>query len=383
MIKLKVNQLNDSELLKCGLILLISASLNILFNLSTGEFGSTPANLARTFFHNAHVFHTKGFIGLIEEPYPMYYWLYPVFLSIIRYSLGLQSSVVIIIQIFLTSLSSILIYKISALYYNRSTALIAAFLFIMTWQIFRWSHFILNDAIYIFLLLICIYLILLLRSEYNLYYLAPIIIILNLLLFLTPNSIVFIILSTILIAIVLMKQKKYGAISFSVVLLVVPLLFIHSFPDSLIRLNLIQQGVVVPGIPQYDIGMRTILNNEAISSVVFYITVIAKRIIYFWSIYLAPHSTMHRLFNLAWLLPLYGFGIFGIIKIAKQKTSKFFIILTLGLIIGYTVFHSLTSLDYDQRYRAPLLAILTIYASFGLNYFYSNYFKTLIDKVKA
>ncbi len=85
---------------------------------------------------------------------------------------------------------------------------------------------------------------------------------------------------------------------------------------------------------------------------------------YFWAIYIAPFSFRHKAFNVVWLIPLFSFAMIGIVQSIRMKIRSSYILWT--ILLAFTIFHTLTIIDFDQRYRAPLLPIVSIYAGFGI-----------------
>lgn len=83
---------------------------------------------------------------------------------------------VIILQIIALSLSVVLVYKIAAMLFNRTTAIIAAFLYCINYDIVLWSLYILSDSFFVCLLLLCVYLLLQAiesgEKKYTLYFIA-------------------------------------------------------------------------------------------------------------------------------------------------------------------------------------------------------------------
>lgn len=66
--------------------------------------------------------------------------------------------VVIFIQAVIAGIGVILVYKISHILFNRTTAIIASLFYISTWDITLWSMYILSDSFFISLLLLSVYL---------------------------------------------------------------------------------------------------------------------------------------------------------------------------------------------------------------------------------
>jgi hypothetical protein len=77
---------------------------------------------------------------------------------------------VVLLQGITAGLSVILVYKLAALLFNRTTALIASLFYISAWDITLWSLYILSDSFFVSLLLLCVYLLVMaMESDKRLY----------------------------------------------------------------------------------------------------------------------------------------------------------------------------------------------------------------------
>jgi hypothetical protein len=63
------------------------------------------------------------------------------------------------------------------------------------------------------------------------------------------------------------------------------------------------------------------------------------------------------------LWPIYVFALVGSVTEFRNRAVQ---VAVLG-ILGFTMFHALTWVDYDQRYRAPALILLLIPAAAGFD----------------
>jgi 4-amino-4-deoxy-L-arabinose transferase-like glycosyltransferase len=64
---------------------------------------------------------------------------------------------ILFVQTVVASLCVILVFKISRMLFNKTTAIIASLLYAYAWEITLWSTYILTDSFFISLLLLCVY----------------------------------------------------------------------------------------------------------------------------------------------------------------------------------------------------------------------------------
>lgn len=92
-----------------------------------------------------------------------------------------------------------------------------------------------------------------------------------------------------------------------------------------------------------------------------------QKMLYFVTPWLPHYSRMHTVMNLAFFLPVYGLSMAALINRARLTESQRRVVLLLTLFIfNVIVNHSLIELDYDHRYRLPMLAALIILAAIGV-----------------
>ncbi len=378
--------INNDRLILLTLTIL-SFFINIAYNFSMGSsFMPIPANNTKTFMHHAHAFSTQGFQGLIEEGLPLYYFLYPIFITFMRSIFsGYYTQVILIIQILLFALAAYFIFKITSIITSRPTAFLAAALFVFTWQILRWSHFILPDSINIFLIIFCAYYLILLITTKDLKYISAILIITTVLLLLRPTNILFALITLTVIIIITWKENNKLAMLLPTLIIIPLILLSLTFVDPANHLSPasrfqsfssdLQEGIVIPGMPQYDISsIHAACKDSFYSTISHYSAVIAKRILYFWSIYHYPFSLFHNALNIFWLGPLFAFAIYGFSNaIKKNAINQQVNLLLIAILLFYTLFHAVTHVDYDMRYRSPLLAFVIIYSSYGITSLYQRF----------
>src|SRR5207249_102818 len=88
----------------------------------------------------------------------------------------------------------------------------------------------------------------------------------------------------------------------------------------------------------------------------------ADRFVRFFQVTSSKYSWTHNAVNLAYFVPLYLFGVVGLVhgwRSADRRRRS--LIRLLALWIGvYAFFHALTVLDFDWRFRTPLIPHLAL-----------------------
>jgi hypothetical protein len=81
------------------------------------------------------------------------------------------------------------------------------------------------------------------------------------------------------------------------------------------------------------------------------------RFVRFFQFTSVTFSRPHNLVNIAWFLSVYLLGIFGAARafIDGNERRRAFVLANLLWIFAVAWFHALTELDFDWRYRMPIL----------------------------
>jgi 4-amino-4-deoxy-L-arabinose transferase-like glycosyltransferase len=93
----------------------------------------------------------------------------------------------------------------------------------------------------------------------------------------------------------------------------------------------------------------------------------ADRFVRFFQITAATHSRAHNAYNLLYFAALYLLGIFGAVHAFRSgdRRRRDLVRLTLLWIFGLAAYHALTVLDYDWRFRTPVMPQFMVLAAFG------------------
>ncbi|MGZ8286018.1 MAG: hypothetical protein ACXW27_03570 [Allosphingosinicella sp.] len=102
-----------------------------------------------------------------------------------------------------------------------------------------------------------------------------------------------------------------------------------------------------------------------------FLIVSADRFLHFFAFGAAGFSAAHRLVEMAFFLPCYALAAWLAVALWRGKTGfsgperKVFLA-AFGALLSYAVFHALVQVDFDWRYRIPILPHLILLAAGGL-----------------
>jgi hypothetical protein len=92
-----------------------------------------------------------------------------------------------------------------------------------------------------------------------------------------------------------------------------------------------------------------------------------EKLLYYFTPWLPHYSRAHSAFNLAFFVPAYGLAMTALARarrLAPQQQVTAWLLAALMLCVS--VFHAMMQIDYDHRYRLPLLPALIMMAAIGL-----------------
>jgi hypothetical protein len=254
-----------------------------------------------------------------------------------------------------------------------------------------WPHYILSDTIYVTLLLWVIYLVLRSFAHRDASSHAVFILAILLLIFSRPAS------PPVIVALLFSYSFPwlFRQTSFTLRLWLIPLLgaiFVFVTISAVVMLNLdggsqithlnhargdtalyhhvadsvismLKQGLVIHDRPETWIDFE--------GGFISVLTILCTRFAYFFAPYIDAFSLMHTLINLSFFLFVGSAIVFGEVCAslveAKEKLNQAKGLLVL-LIVSVAVFHSVTLIDYDWRYRYPVIAPMIVLAFIELNY---------------
>lgn len=105
-------------------------------------------------------------------------------------------------------------------------------------------------------------------------------------------------------------------------------------------------------------------------SVIDFVLIIADKFLHFFAVFTRDYSLKHKIFNCLLFLPLYVLALITLYEIFRKKSKLSpeewnLAFLSVIFIIIFALFHSITILDYDWRYRLPCIPPLIVLAGIG------------------
>jgi hypothetical protein len=128
-------------------------------------------------------------------------------------------------------------------------------------------------------------------------------------------------------------------------------------------IDLYQNGIIIHDRPYtYHPSPVTLLD---------YVRITMDKFIHYFYFSDKLFSFKHKLINHLFFVPLYSLFVVGIIGVAKERNNaveKTLLALCIIVIIAYSVFHAMTIIDFDWRYRLPILPYMLVVSGLGINF---------------
>ena len=120
------------------------------------------------------------------------------------------------------------------------------------------------------------------------------------------------------------------------------------------------------GILVYAPGGTNVLVTPATGYAGF-LRITIEKWLYFCTPWLPHYSLAHALINAAFFAPIYVLGASAwLLRRRLLPAQQIAVFLLLSLVVLMSAFHAMTMIDYDHRYRLPLLPVLIVLAACGL-----------------
>lgn len=325
--------------------------------------------------------HNFSLLYLIGENIPFYFWLYPYILALFFNN----QAAVIIFQIILQALASVLIFQIGKKLFNAKAGLISAVGYVFLWEIFQWDIYILTDSIFVFLLIAAFFFYLKTQERKSQNYANWTIFALSIILifFLRPTSIPFLVSVFLILAIRWKDRYKMGIIVAGIAIVIYALFHfgfsevqdprgIGAFAQKYI--DVYQKGEVISARPEYNVDVNWQPGITA-GNVLIFIKIFTRKLVAYWEFIMPNYALGHKIVNIITFIPLYALGVYGFLKGIKVKDRRNPPLFILYLVVCFWIFHALTEIEPDGRYRLPLLAFLVILSGYGLS--------LILDKILA
>lgn len=313
-----------------------------------------------------------NFSALIEQGYAFFYWLYPLFLTPFQHNFVL----VISAQIILQSIASVLIFQIASRLFNTPTGCIAGLGYAFLWEAFQWDVYVLTDSLFVFLLILTAFLALRALDKKNKFYWGLFLASFGATLFLRPTLFPF--LASIALFLSWHFPRKYklafGIFGLSIlgwcaynIFWQVPGPQFGLAPYFHYFASLFEKGIIVHDRHSLIMDVRW-TPGLSIENVFTFSKLFAARLAAFWLPIVPEFSFGHKIISLLTFIPLLSLSFFGILQALRNITDPLkqrFLFFMFSTILFFWIFQALTEVDYDWRYRLPVLPFLVIFASYG------------------
>ncbi|NOU98194.1 hypothetical protein GC093_33925 [Paenibacillus sp. LMG 31456] len=322
------------------------------------------------------------------------YFGYNILLTLLL-ALFKDTVAIVFIQALTAGLSVILVYKIARMLFNRSTAVIASIFYSYSWNITKWSTYILSDSFFISLLLLCVYFLLMsLESKKRKYTILFVMTSLYMLVF-RPTGVISLAFIMIYFLFRLDKQtlldfaKKYRLVIGSIVVAAVaaviylivgdklnPLIESVQYNAKLVLYNIYAHGWIYDKESTYDYIFKPDYSINILGSLILsflinnwddVLILYGRRAIAFlgWWVWETDLSTFRGITRFVWyVLPTVLFLTGTIAAIVNGLFRKVSIIWL--VVLAVYAFCILIFIDGMYRYKAPALPFLAIGAAYGV-----------------
>ena len=309
---------------------------------------------------------------------------YIIFISIFQY-FKLNLTWVILIQVILTFLSSLCIYKISKKLSSHTFAIIVLSLYLFYLPLQKWNFYILTESIFICLIIFILYFSLFFKAKYIplLFFLIFFYIIFK------PHGIILIpSLALSLLTWLYLKDKLilfYLAIVFFSFLFF-PFLFLLNLnlENVLLLLNLdleneniislVANMGIIWGYESNNNYLEFVIPDNFNNNLISYFSFLKSNIstftiaffkkVWFFLFRIRPfYSDLHNLYIILFYLFYWPAALFGFFKMNKKDNIG--VILMYYLVILYTLAVGLSWADWDGRFSLYILPIIFIFAGTG------------------
>ena len=300
---------------------------------------------------------------------------YIFFISIFQY-LKLDLTYVVLVQIFLTFISSLCLYKITKKFSSKTAAIFVLSLYLFYLPLQMWNFYILTETIFICSIIFILYLVIFFRKKY-----LPLLIFFIIFhITLRPHGIILIpslILSFLLWSYLQNNLKLFYLLIIGSVILFIPILTLFNFyiaSEDIV--NTVSKKGIIWGYDNennfLDFKKTKDINNNLASLLIFFInnidtfTIAFFKKIWFFYLRIRPYySDFHNYFIIFFNFIYLPAAVLGLFKLYNKNNLG--IILIYFLIIFFTLATGFSWADWDSRFSLYILPLIFILAGVGLS----------------
>ena len=306
-------------------------------------------------------------------------WTKTIYLALLALARGVSPAhwtlIMVVLNVVASGVVAMLLAEV-ARRASRSAAgpAIALLFYLASYEVFHWMPFILTDLLYCAVAFVPFYLVarrVLMDGEPR----RPLLLAFSLLVaaFTRPPGIVLVPL-VIFVELVLVERRVSPRVAAAIILSAAAMaLFVRTavmhdsarWPFRMIRPKIVEFSnrektgeVVMDRRETFRPPPRTAADH---------VVIVIDRVVRFFQFTSSAYSRSHNLFNLAWFIPLYALGLIGIIDgLRRDDRRRRSLIIALVVWIGvFAFFHAMTQLDFDWRFRTPLIPHFILLAACG------------------
>lgn len=309
--------------------------------------------------------------ALSDHGYAFFYWLYPLFLGL------LQSDylTVVVVQILLQSFGAVLVFTITARLLDRTTGILAGVGYALLWEAFQWDMYVLTDSLFFFLIVLTTFFALDMYQKQTLR--SRILFAVCMFGMLLSRPTIFPFLAAVALLLFWNYPRTYKIAASVVGLILLAWASFAIFSDSpgpqfglgpYLRYfaSLFQEGILVRDRPALTLAVDW--SGGLLSDLFTFSKIFIARLGLFWVPIIPEFSLGHKLLSLITMVPvviLAPIGAYHAMKEGSDQLKLRFFSFLLATILFFWVFQSLSEIDYDWRYRLPVLPFMVIFASYG------------------
>lgn len=401
--KIRTKITKNSVVIICILIVL---TINLFFTFGKGpimssdsKFYSEQADKLISYGFNIH-----QYLGMSDSDYPHIFNLGFVLLAAVLivllgqyWGLGLIG-----FNLIISSFAIICLFKLLYYYTKHTLTILVGFIFLLLAQDFRfWIAYVLTDTFFSSLVFMTLFFALMSIKATN--KIRPLHILeLTLLVLLTgvvrPTFVPFIgtvilyFLWVYIVGKVKDKRGRFNRLLFlllSISAIVCIFIFAYLVQSASIGQLKISSTYINSFVKMFNEGWiihdRPDLSYKTPTTYFDFVLIIFKRLLFFFVFTNSAFSRLHNLINILFFIPVYSLTLITVIGFFKRDfelsdvRNNIFII-CIASTICFSVFHSITLIDFDWRYRVPLVLPLITLACLGADFLFSYFKRTRIFK---
>jgi hypothetical protein len=307
----------------------------------------------------------------------IFYSSYTVFITIILHFLNLRTGAVVLVQVLLSGVAALLLYKATLRYSDNPFAAFSATFLLIVWpDLQMWNFYIHTESVYIFLSVLVFYLLLKFKLNSSFFVLGTALVVAALL---RPNG--FFLGVGVLVFFLLQQLKKHPlrakklAVFLGLPAVLLLLLFTGPMLEVFNPMAYYLQGQIIQGYTDFSVpltpppslkpGSPVFLQFVAVAlyQPLSLLKLILLRGVFYWSQVRPYYSFFHNMLIVLFFAPIYFFAMRHMFRGRFIQPATAFVLCLVALHSAMAVF---IAVDWDNRFIVPILPFIFILASAGM-----------------